>query len=73
MSLKKGGKDQDNLDSPSKARLIFKTRNLWNSKPGLYRKDQFQTNLMLKDEIKKNNWKKIQSERNDNQKNENQI
>jgi hypothetical protein len=53
ISLKKR-KKQVNLGESSKPKLIFQTRNLWNSRLELNQETQFSINLILNDEMKKN-------------------
>jgi len=50
-SLKKN--KQANMNKALKLGLFSKTRKIWNLIPKLNKKDQFSTNLILKDEIKK--------------------
>ena len=52
--LKKKKKNkQANMNKALKLGLLSKTRNMWNLIPKLNKEDQFSTNLILKDEIKK--------------------
>ena len=44
-------KKLSNSDRSSKPGLIFQTHNPWNFRPELNQETQFQTNLMLKNEI----------------------
>ena len=55
MSLKKGEKNQANLEKYLKPGLTSLTRNLWISLPRLNQKAQLPTNIMLKDTIEKKN------------------
>ena len=60
MSLKKGKeKKKANLSEPSKPLLTFKIHNSWNSILEHNQKAQTLTNLILNDEIKKNQFKKF--------------
>jgi hypothetical protein len=51
--LKKKKNKQANMNKALKLGLLSKTRNMWNLIPKLNKEDQFSTNLILKDEIKK--------------------
>ena len=58
----------------SKPELLYQTRNPWNTRYWLIQEAQFSTHLILKDEIKKNQFKAFaKSKRNSNQKNNYQI
>jgi hypothetical protein len=51
--LKKKKNKQANMNKALKLGLLSKTRNMWNLIPKLNKEDQFSTNSILKDEIKK--------------------
>jgi len=53
MSFLKKKNKQANMNKALKLGLFSKTHNMWNLIPKLNKKDQFPTNLILKDEIKK--------------------
>jgi len=55
MSLKK--KEKAKLGEPPKHGLISQIRNSWNLRLELSQEAQFPTNLILKDEMKKNHFK----------------
>ena len=58
-SLKKKKQNQANLDESSTLGLISQTCNPWNPKLGLNQEAQFPSNLILKDEIRKNQFRKF--------------